>query len=385
MINRVGYEELNYLGKTFKAIAVIGPRQSGKTTLVKQVFKNKPYVSMENTDMRNFAEIDPRGFLANYPDGAILDEAQRVPHLFNYLQEILDDSKKKGMFILTGSNNFLFQESITQSLAGRIAYFTLLPFSVEELEGAGNEIGSDEELMLKGFFPPVYDQNLPSQKWSNSYIQSYIERDIRMIKNIDDLYQFEMFLKLLAGRCGQELNFESLSVEAGVSAKTVKSWLGILESGYIIHLLRPHHRNYNKTIVKRPKLYFIDTAIVCSLLGIENENHLKYHPLRGSIFENMVVMEMLKSRFHRGKKSDLFYWREKNKYEVDLIIEKADILMPVEIKSGKTINPDMFKNLLYWQKLTGTKPAWLLYGGDRTEKRSNGITATNWKNFPRSV
>jgi len=313
MIQRIAKDKLKDLSSKFKAVAVTGARQTGKTTLVKQVFKGKTYLSLENPDTRNFAENpdtrnfaleDPRGFLESYPNGAILDEVQRVPHLFSYLQEILDSSKVKGLFILTGSNNFLLQQTISQSLAGRVGYINLLPFSISELKKAKLLTPDDNNLMLKGFYPPIYDQDIPPLDWCPNYIRTYIEKDVRQIKNITDLIVFERFtdlivferfIKLLAGRTGQELNNSALAVETGVDVKTIQSWIGILESSFIIYLLKPHHKNFNKTIVKRPKVYFYDTAIVCYLLGIRNTSQLNTHPLRGAIFEGHYEELFLKA------------------------------------------------------------------------------------------
>ena len=379
MIIRVAEHKLIQLASVFKAVAVTGPRQSGKTTLVKRVFKNKPYVSLENPDTRKFAEQDARGFLDSYPGGAILDEAQRVPELFSYLQERLDDSKIKGQFILTGSNNFLLQENISQTLAGRIGYLNLLPFSIEELKRSKRLPVSDNDLMLKGFYPPVYGQKIPVTDWCPNYIRTYIERDVRQIKNISGLLVFERFLALLAGRCAQELNMSALSVEVGVDMKTIQSWIGILESSFIIYLLKPHARNFNKTVVKRPKAYFYDTSIVCSLLRITSVRHLDTHPLRGAIFENMVVTEFVKQRTNRGLPVNLFYWRDKTGHEIDLIIENAQGLVPLEIKSGKTVQDEFFGNLDYWNKISGNKSSLLLYAGKQGQKRSNGREVMNWR------
>ncbi len=379
MIERIAKEKLQNLAKKFKAIAVTGARQSGKTTLVKQVFKNKPYLSLENPDTRNFAMNDPRGFLQSYPQGAVLDEVQRVPELFSYLQEILDNSKTKGLFILTGSNNFLLQQNISQTLAGRIGYINLLPFSITELYKAKKLPATDDELMLKGFYPPIYDQKIPPDDWCPNYIRTYIERDVRQIKSITDLIVFERFVRLLAGRTGQELNNSSLAVETGVDVKTIQSWIGILESSFIIYLLKPHFKNFNKTIVKRPKVYFYDTALVCSLLGIKNKTQLTTHPTRGSIFEGMVITELLKKRTNRGLQVNLYYWRDKTGHEIDLIVDNAGKLLPIEIKSGKTINSEFLKNLVYWNKLSGEKKSVLLYGGELNQKRSTGTEILNWR------
>jgi predicted AAA+ superfamily ATPase len=379
MIQRIAGKKISELASKFKAVAVTGARQTGKTTLVKQIFKDKPYVSLENPDNRSFALEDPRGFLANYPNGAILDEIQRTPALFSYLQEILDNTKQKGLFILTGSNNFLLQQSISQTLAGRIATIHLLPFSIEELKKGKVLPKNDDELMIKGFYPPVYDQEIDPQDWCPNYIRTYIEKDVRQIKNITDLIVFERFIKLLAGRSGQELNNSALAVETGVDVKTVQSWIGILESSFIVYLLKPHHKNFNKTIVKRPKLYFYDSALVCYLLGIRDNNHLQTHPLKGAIFEGMVITELLKNRTNAGLDINLFYWRDKTGHEVDLIIDNGKTLLPIEIKSGMTISKDYFKNIDYWTNISGSKKAFILYTGAQHQKRSDGTEIMNWR------
>ena len=379
MIQRIAGKKISELAAKFKAVAVTGARQTGKTTLVKQIFKDKPYVSLENPDNRSFALEDPRGFLANYPNGAILDEIQRTPALFSYLQEILDNTKQKGLFILTGSNNFLLQQSISQTLAGRIATIHLLPFSIEELKNGKVLPKNDDELMIKGFYPPVYDQKIDPQDWCPNYIRTYIEKDVRQIKNITDLIVFERFIKLLAGRSGQELNNSALAVETGVDVKTVQSWIGILESSFIIYLLKPHHKNFNKTIVKRPKLYFYDSALVCYLLGIRENNHLQTHPLKGAIFEGMVITELLKNRTNAGLDINLFYWRDKTGHEVDLIIDNGKTLLPIEIKSGMTISKYYFKNIDYWTNLSGSKKAFILYTGAQNQNRSDGKEIMNWR------
>ena len=379
MIQRTAKNKLKDLATKFKAVAVTGARQTGKTTLVKQVFKGKPYLSLENPETRNFALEDPKGFLASYPNGAILDEVQRVPELFSYLQEILDNSKVKGLFILSGSNNFLLQQSISQTLAGRVAYINLLPFSIEELKKVKLLPDDDDQLMLKGFYPPIYDQEIPPSDWCPNYIRTYIEKDVRQIKNITDLIVFERFIKLLAGRSGQELNNSALAVETGVDVKTIQSWIGILESSFIIYLLRPHFKNFNKTIVKRPKVYFYDTALVCYLLGIKNVLQLKTHPLRGSIFEGMVVTELIKKRTNAGLPINIYYWRDKTGHEIDVIVDNGDTFLPIEVKSGKTINQEFFKNIDYWAKISGIEKSILLYAGEQNQKRSSGREVLNWK------
>jgi predicted AAA+ superfamily ATPase len=381
MIIRSATGEVKSLAAKFKAIAIVGPRQSGKTTLARYVFSNKRYVSLENPDIRQFATDDPRSFLEQYPEGAIFDEAQRVPELFSYLQQILDENPAKGQFILTGSNNFLLQENISQSLAGRIAYLYLLPFSTKEAaEALVKKTQTVEDAMYRGGYPPIYDNEIEPEKWLPNYIRTYIERDVRQIKNINQLNTFERFLKLCAGRVGQLLNMSSLGIEAGVDSKTIASWLGVLESSFIIHLLQPHHQNFNKRIVKMPKIYFYDTGLACSLLGITNIAQLNLHPLKGNLFENLIVSELMKERFNKNLPINLFFWRDNTGNEIDIIIEEGTTLYPVEIKAGKTITSDYFKNFQFWNKMTGDNKGCVIYAGNELQKRSNGITVMPWNN-----
>lgn len=368
-IYRKASEKILALARSFKAVAILGPRQSGKSTLAKSLFEDYKYISFENPDQREFAMTDPKSFLAKYSNGVILDEIQRVPEIFSYLQQILDEEIIPGKYILTGSNNFLLNEKISQSLAGRIALFTLLPLSFTEVFQNKNNF-SEKELILKGFYPPLYDQPVHHTDWYPYYIQTYIERDVRQIKKITDLLLFERFMKILAGRNGQELNLTSIAVDAGIDVKTSESWISVLAASYIVFLLKPHYNNYNKTLVKRPKIYFYDTGIVCSLLGITEMNHLEYHPLRGNIFESMIVSEMVKIRMNKGLKLNLFYWRDKSGHEVDLIIDNVTHLKPVEIKSSSTINTSYFENLDYWMALSGTSKGYLIYTGSENQSRT---------------
>lgn len=379
MIRREAEKKLIELAQSFKVVAVIGPRQSGKTTLVKALFKEKKYISLENPDTRNYALEDPRGFLENLPNGAILDEIQRTPSLFSYLQEVIDNNTQKGMFILTGSNNFLLQENIAQSLAGRVGYLTLLPFSINELLKV-NLNQTDTNFMLSGFYPPIYDQHIKPSDWYPNYIKTYIERDVRQIKNINNLLVFEKFVKVLAGRTAQELNLNAISIEVGVDLKTIKSWIGILESSFVIYLLKAHHKNYKKTIVKRPKLYFYDVGLVCSLLRINKLDHLENNPFKGAIFETMVVIDVVKHFTNKAINPPLFYWRDKTGHEIDLIIDNYNKIIPIEIKSGKTFMSSWFKNINYWKKLSLQENAFILYSGKQEQKRSNGNNVINWKN-----
>jgi predicted AAA+ superfamily ATPase len=377
MIKRKAEITLRKLSRQFKAVAVIGPRQSGKTTLAKFVFPGKPYVNLENPDTRRFAKEDPRGFLAQFPDGAVLDEAQRQPDLFSYLQQILDETRIPGKFIITGSNNFLLQENISQSLAGRIAYLVLLPFAASELpEGSWDQVTT---AIFKGFYPPVFDQPVEPSAWYANYLRTYVERDVRQLKNITDLNAFERFLRLCAGRAGQLLNMSNLAIETGVDSKTIASWISVLESSFIIFRLQPHHRNFNKRIVKMPKLYFYDTGLACSLLGIQNPSQLLYHPLTPSLFENLAISEMIKFLFNRAKGTNLFFWRDNVGHEIDVIIDQGNLLHPVEIKSGQTITPEYFRNLAYWQSLYGAPGGTVVYSGASHQRRSNGIEILPWR------
>lgn len=356
----------------YRAVAVVGPRQSGKTTLVRQVFPDKTYVNLENIDTRRFAMEDPRGFLSGLSEGAIIDEIQRVPELFSYLQQILDENPVKGLFILTGSNNFLLQEKISQSLTGRVGYLFLLPLSLTEL---GKPLPATSELIFRGFYPELYaERSMDAGKYYDNYIRTYVERDVRLIKNIVDLYAFERFIRLCAGRTGQLLNINSLAIEVGVDNKTINSWLSVLETSFITFRLQPFHKNYNKRIVKMAKLYFYDVGLASSLLGIENKEQLALHPLRGNLFENLVVCEFLKTRFNQGKRNNLFFWRDNVGTEIDLLIEHTDRLLPVEIKSGQTITDEYFKSLNRWLKISGIDEGYVIYAGNQIQNRSNGIT-----------
>lgn len=371
-INRNSEKELLALSMQYRAVAVVGPRQSGKTTLVRQVFPDKTYVNLENIDTRRFAMEDPRGFLSGLSEGAIIDEIQRVPELFSYLQQILDENPVKGLFILTGSNNFLLLEKISQSLAGRVGYLFLLPLSLTEL---GKPLPATNELIFRGFYPELYaERSMDAGKYYDNYIRTYVERDVRLIKNIVDLYAFERFIRLCAGRTGQLLNINSLAIEVGVDNKTINSWLSVLETSFITFRLQPFHKNYNKRIVKMAKLYFYDVGLASSLLGIENKEQLALHPLRGNLFENLVVCEFLKTRFNQGKRNNLFFWRDNVGTEIDLLIEHTDRLLPVEIKSGQTITDEYFKSLNRWLKISGIDEGYVIYAGNQIQNRSNGIT-----------
>lgn len=292
------------------------------------------------------------------------------------LQQILDEDTRTGKFILTGSNNFLLQENISQSLSGRIAYLVLLPFSFSEVNAAR---ATDVPVMLfKGLYPPLFDQPLEPVKWFPNYIRTYIERDVRQLKNITDLVTFEKFIRLCAGRTGQLLNMSSLAIETGVDSKTISAWISVLESSFILYRLQPHHKNFNKRVVKMPKLYFYDTGLLCSLLGIREPAQIPFHPLYGSIFENFVVSEVIKYRYNRGDYEPVFFWRDSLGHEIDIVIEKTSCLYPIEVKSGKTITPEYFKNLNYWLKLSGESKGAVIYSGNEAQFRSGGIEVLPW-------
>jgi len=371
MIKRDAEAELIALSRQFRAVAVTGPRQSGKTTLVRKVFDQKPYISLENPDTRKYAQEDPRGFLGDFPEGAILDEIQRAPAIFSYLQQILDEASNPGLFILTGSNNFLLQENISQSLAGRVGYLFLLPLSLNEIKQL--EMQSNQ-LLIKGGYPYLFNQEASIGKFYANYISTYVERDLRLLKNITNLYAFERFLHLCAGRVGQLLNMNNLATEVGVDVKTIASWIGVLETSFVAFRLQPYYKNYNKRIVKTPKFYFYDTGLATSLLGISEPEELALSPFRGGLFENLVVVEFLKHHFNNGINNKLWFWRNNTGNEIDLLVDNGLKQIPIEIKSGKTISEDFFKGLKYWEKLTGEKEAYLVYDGTEKQSRSDGIT-----------
>lgn len=378
MIKRNAQKEVLSLAAQFKAVAIVGPRQSGKTTLSKMLFPDKPYVNLENPDTRLFATDDPRGFLSNFPEGAILDEAQRVPELFSYLQQILDESKTKGLFVITGSNNFSLQENISQSLAGRVGFINLLPLTISEI---GKKFSSLKELLFKGGYPVLYQENIDPYKWYANYVRTYVERDVRLIKNITNYSNFERFLKLCAARVGQLLNMSNLAIEVGVDSKTIQSWIGVLETSFVAFRLMPFHKNFNKRIVKMPKLYFYDTGLAANLLGLENENQLDLSIYKGPLFENLIVLELLKNRFNQGKPNNLFFWRNNSGHEIDVIIERHNQIIPVEIKSGQTITKDYFKGIHYWQKLTQTEGGFVVYSGDEMQWRGQQVSVLPYHNL----
>lgn len=346
--------ELRTLAASYPVVTITGPRQSGKTTLVRHLFPEKPYVSLEPLDVRELARSDPRYFLGQFPQGAILDEIQQVPTLLPYIQTIVDDSSLKGHFILTGSHQIELHQTIVQSLAGRTALLRLLPMSLLELEEAGIVLTLDEAL-LKGGYPRIYKDDLDPTKAYRNYFQTYVERDVRQLINIKNLTQFQRFMHLCVGRIGQLLNLESLGNDVGVSSVTIKEWLSILEASFVIIRLQPYFENFGKRVTKAAKLYFTDVGLATYLLGIESIEQLRRDPLRGNLVENLVFLELIKARLNRGVDPQLYYFRDAHGHEVDLIFQSANQLIPIEIKSSQTYNGEFLKNLNFFHKLVGAR------------------------------
>ncbi len=360
------------LAAQYPVLTVTGPRQSGKTTLCRKVFAKKTYVNLEAPDMRRFAEDDPRGFLAQYTDGAVLDEIQRVPSLISYIQTIVDEQRTPGLFVLTGSQQFEIMSGISQSLAGRTALLKLLPLSIHELNGVYN-ISSVDHLLLSGFYPRIYDMSLNPTQALGDYIETYVERDLRLLVNVRELSRFRKFVRLCAGRVGQLLNLNSLADDVGISHTTARGWITLLEASFIVFLLPPFHRNISKRLIKSPKLYFYDVGLASYLLGLETELQVGRDPLRGNLFENLVVMEFLKYRLNQGKRSNLTFYRDSSGNEVDLVLEFGADLFPVEIKAGATVVPDFFRGLKRFSRVFPQLPLGgaVVYGGSEVQLRTD--------------
>ena len=361
----------------FPVVALLGPRQSGKTTLVRHYFKNHTFISFEKPNYREYAKTDPEGFLKEYANehGIILDEFQYVPEILSYIQLEVDEKKRPGYFILTGSQNFLADQSIVQSLAGRVGILTLLPFSIDELKNANLLTDRAVQLIIKGEYPRIYSEDLDVSDFYSSYIHTYLEKDIRQLINVDDLLVFQKFVALCAGRIGQEVNFNELGSLSGISAVTTKKWLSILQASYIIFFLQPHFTNFNKRITKSPKLYFYDTGIACNLLKIHSSNHLVNSPFKGALFENLIINDLYKQFFNMGKDPSVYFWRDQNgRIEVDAIIDFGVKLSPVEIKASETISMSFFDALLRWNEISNTLPEnnYVVYAGDENQKRKKG-------------
>ncbi|MFC1672093.1 ATP-binding protein [Planctomycetota bacterium] len=379
MLRRNIESSVRELAKGYPALAITGPRQSGKTTLARAIFPDKPYVLLKDPDTRDLAESDPRGFLSKYKAGAILDEVQYCPNIISYLQGIIDETASPGRFILTGSQQYGLLSGITESLAGRIALVVLLPFSLSELYHDA-EPPSLDTVLFQGMYPPIHDRHLDPTRWYANYVDTYLERDVRNLLNVRDITTFRRFVRLCAGRTGQLLNLSELGSDAGISHNTAKAWISILEASYVLHLLPPHHRNFNKRMIKSPKLYFFDSGLAAYLLGIQETAQLDVHPQRGALFETAVVSELMKARLNKGLRSNLYFWRDRSGHEVDMVIESGGSLIPVEIKSGQTVVEDSLAGLRYWSALAGTASAsaFMIYGGD-TNRTQQDIQVLSWK------
>lgn len=395
MIARTLAKRLRKAVAQYPVVTVTGPRQSGKTTLVRSELEHYAYVSLELPDQRDFALHDPKGFLAQFDGPVILDEAQRAPELFSYIQGAVDEGDRPGHFVLTGSQNFLLLQTISQSLAGRAAVLHLLPFSLAELlgrrplplTGIGQQVPRRlrpprrdlVEWLFSGFYPRIHDKHLSPRDWLSNYYQTYLERDVRNVLQVGDLETFGRFVRLCAGRSGQLLNLTGLAADSGVTHTTARRWVSILEASFLVVLLRPHHENFGKRLIKSPKLYFLDSGLLCFLLGIRSAEELHHHAARGAVFESFVVAEFLKNFVHRGEQPQLFFWRSAAGREIDILVDAGQGLVPVEVKSARTVVDDSLDGLRYWRALRGEpeSPAALVYGGDQAMKRS-GVCVYPW-------
>lgn len=382
MYARDAAQTLSRLARGFPIVAIAGPRQSGKTTLARAQFPDKPYVSLENPDEREFALSDPRRFLDRFAEGAILDEVQRCPELFSWLQGIVDQRQRMGDFILTGSSQFDLLAGIGQSLAGRVARVELLPMSQSEMRHAGCLPNTLDQLLLNGGYPAVYSRDLAPADWYGNYVATYIERDVRQLLEVRDLGLFQRFIKLCAARTGQLLNLSALGADCGVTGVTARHWMSVLEASYLVMLMQPYHRNFGKRLVKSPKLYFLDTGLAAWLLGIRDVATMSVHPQRGALFETWVIAEHVKQSFNQGQSSAISFWRDSAGNEVDLIQEKALQIWPTEIKSGATFASDWPNALQKFGALAGGdmgQPR-IIYGGESSFERE-GCSVVGWRDI----
>lgn len=357
-------EHILGLIKRYRCITLVGPRQSGKTTLARKLFPRYDYFSFESPDVRDAFEFDPRGFLGAIKCSAIFDEVQKVPALLSYLQEILDDKDDVRKFILTGSNNLMLSHKVSQTLAGRTRILQVLPLQRSEIAKADQKKTLSESL-FNGSYPRIYDEGLDPTAWLGDYFQTYVEKDIRDTVNVTNLRTFNNFIRLLAGRVGQVMSFHSLGGDAGITQPTAKRWVSALETTFIIFTLQPHFNNFNKRIIKSPKVYFYDTGLLCYLLRIKNIEQLDAHPLRGAIFENWVIVEYMKNYCNHGEEAPIYYWRDQHGHEVDLVVDEGDYLDLIEIKSGKTFQKEFLKHVNWLNKLQDRDIATCVYGGDK--------------------
>jgi predicted AAA+ superfamily ATPase len=380
MIPRKASTTAQRLAKGFPAIAVTGPRQSGKTTLARALFADKAYVSLENPDEHAFAERDPRAFLNRFASGAILDEVQRCPHLLSWLQGLVDERGRMGDFVLTGSAQFDLIAGITQSLAGRVGRIELLPLTVDELAAAGKLPSTLEDLLLCGGYPALYDRELSPGDWFPNYVSTYLERDVRQLVAVRDLSLFQRFVRMCAARSGQLLNLAALGADCGVSAVTARQWLSVLEASYLVARLPPYHRNFGKRLIKSPKLYFLDVGLMAWLLGIRDAASIQTHAARGALFETYVVSECIKQRFNAGQGADLYFWRDNTGHEVDLLFDTPQGMQAVEIKSGSTFASDWPDAIHRWRKFAtdAAHTPVIVYGGEGAYERQ-GCRVIGWR------
>jgi uncharacterized protein len=385
MYQRQANDTLLRLARGFPVLALTGPRQSGKTTLARSAFSQKPYVSLENPDERDFAESDPKRFLARFPEGAILDEVQRCPQLLSWLQGVVDERQVMGQFILTGSAQFDLIAGMSQSLAGRVGRVELLPMSLPEMAQGGCLPDSPDSLLLNGGYPAIYQRALAAADWFPNYVATYLERDVRQIIAVRDLSQFQRFVRMCAARSGQLLNLAALGADCGISAVTAREWLSVLEASYLVSRLPPYFQNFGKRLVKSPKLYFLDVGLMAWLLGIRDTASLSTHAARGALFETWVVSEMIKQRFNAGQPADLYFWRDSTGQEIDVLFETPEGLQAVEIKSGATFAADWTASLTKWRKFVGEAPTrkpLLVYGGEESYER-DVCHLTGWRDVAR--
>ncbi len=392
MIPRTATSELLDLARGYPVIVVVGPRQAGKTTLARATFSDHPYLSLEDPDVLRFATDDPRGFLEQVSDGAVLDEVQRAPHLLSYLQGMVDADPSPGRFILTGSSQLDVLSGVTQSLAGRAAILELLPFSLQELAADQKAPKTVEDLLHQGLYPPIYDRGLDPRRWYGNYTRTYVERDLRQLINVRDLSTFQTFVRLCAGRTGQLLNLSSLASDAGITHNTAKAWISALEASFLIKQVRPFFANFGKRLVKTPKLYFLDVGLASWLLEISEPAQLRTHPLRGALFETWVMTELIKARTNRGLVPNVSFWRDRHGLEIDCLLDHGTSISLIEVKAGKTVPAGALSTLRKVRQLArdarevdesesrSETSDWLVYGGDRTERRTDA-TVIGWQSI----
>lgn len=383
LIPRKLTEHLKRLVGFFPVISLTGPRQAGKTTLLQFLFPEYEYVSLENPDLRLFAEEDPRSFLERYSGKVIFDEAQRVPKLFSYIQGIVDVKNEPGQFILSGSQNFLLHKHISQSLAGRVGILRLFPFSCQELDAANMLDKSMEETLFKGFYPRIFDQHIPPTLFYPNYIETYLQRDVKDQINVQNLSTFQQFLQLCAGHIGQLVNYSQLANAMGINIATVKSWLSILEQSYTVFRVSPYHSNFNKRIVKSSKLYFYDTGLACNLLRMKRSQEVISYYQRGALFENLVIADLVKQLHSQGERADLYFWRDNHGNEIDILQDMGSSLKLIEIKATRTLGQKHFRNIRKFQRWLSEKNTefFLVHGGDDRPYQRNEVQVLSWRNL----